>query len=75
MCINSQPAFSLMTQAQRKSLAKRKRHKGISPPEGGDEGYAPATENFHQTDESHFFGLQSHLCVAPKRDAQVLSFP
>ena len=56
-------------------MAKRKRHEGISPPAGGDGGFAPATENFHQTDESHYFCLQSHLCGAPKRDAQVLSFP
>ncbi|MCI5574229.1 MAG: hypothetical protein MR379_01450, partial [Clostridiales bacterium] len=43
VCMKSQPAFSLMKQAQRKSLAKRKRHKGISPPAGGDKGYAPLT--------------------------------
>ncbi|MDD6261305.1 MAG: hypothetical protein PUA74_09550 [Clostridiales bacterium] len=42
MCIKPQPTFSLMKQAQRKSLAKRKRHEGISPPAGGDEGYAPS---------------------------------
>ena len=32
-----------MKQAQRKSLAKRKRHEGISPPAGGDEDYATPT--------------------------------
>ena len=54
-----------MKKVKRKSLSNRKRHKWISPPAYGDEGFAPsdllkkASENFHKTDKSPNFSLRS----------------
>ena len=66
--LRSVTAFSLAHQAQRKSLAKRKRHVGISPSADGDEGSAPSTalpflkrraKNFRLSGLSCRLGLRS----------------